>query len=99
MTRASVAQPRRRPAQLRLRRRLPILEVQLDAAIREEARLKRLTESDAASIQQLTNRRRINTRQLQRPGRGAEGSSIALVRAQLAEANYQVELHIIRAPR
>lgn len=75
---------------------LPILEVQLDAAIREEARLKRLTESDAASIQAY-EQAQDRTRQLQAQVE-AQRSSIALVRAQLAEANYQVELHIIRAP-
>jgi multidrug efflux pump subunit AcrA (membrane-fusion protein) len=43
---------------------LPILEVQLDAAIREEARLKRLTESDAASTQAY-EQAQDRTRQLQ----------------------------------
>ncbi len=75
---------------------LPILEVQLHAAIREEARLKRLTESDAASIQAY-EQSQDRTRQLQAQVE-AQRSSIALVRAQLAEANYQVELHTIRAP-
>jgi HlyD family secretion protein len=75
---------------------LPILEVQLDAAIREEARLKRLTESDAASIQAY-EQAQDRTRQLEAQVE-AQRTSIALVRAQLAEANYQVELHIIRAP-
>lgn len=75
---------------------LPILEVQLEAAIREEARLKRLTESDAASTQAY-EQAQDRTRQLQAQVE-AQRTSIALVRAQLAEANYQVELHIIRAP-
>ena len=43
---------------------LPILEVQLEAAIREEARLKRLTESDAASTQAY-EQAQDRTRQLQ----------------------------------
>ncbi len=75
---------------------LPILEVQLEAAIREEARLKRLTEEDAASTQAY-EQAQDRTKQLHAQV-AAQRSSIALVRAQLAEANYQVELHIIRAP-
>lgn len=75
---------------------LPILEVQLDAAIREEARLKRLTDEDAASTQAF-EQAQDRTKQLQAQVE-AQKTSIALVRAQLAEANYQVELHIIRAP-
>jgi HlyD family secretion protein len=75
---------------------LPILEVQLDAAIREEARLKRLTSEDAASIQAY-EQAQDGTKQLEAQV-AAQRSSISLVRAQLAEANYQVELHVIRAP-
>lgn len=75
---------------------LPILEVQLDAAIREEARLKRLTESDAASTQAY-EQAQDRTKQLEAQV-AAQKSSISLVRAQLAEANFQVELHVIRAP-
>jgi HlyD family secretion protein len=75
---------------------LPILEVQLDAAIREEARLKRLTSEDAASTQAY-EQAQDRTKQLQAQV-DAQKTSIALVRAQLAEANYQVELHVIRAP-
>lgn len=75
---------------------LPILEVQLEAAIREEARLKRLTSEDAASIQAY-EQAQDRTKQLQAQV-DAQKTSIALVRAQLAEANYQVELHVIRAP-
>ncbi len=75
---------------------LPILQVQLEAAIREEARLKRLTSEDAASTQafeQAQDRTKQLNAQLE-----AQKSAIALARAQLAEANYQVELHQIRAP-
>ncbi len=75
---------------------LPILEVQLDAAIREEKRLDRLTSENAAS-EQAFEQAQDRTKQL-RAQVDAQRASIALVRAQLAEANYQVELHIIRAP-
>jgi RND family efflux transporter MFP subunit len=75
---------------------LPILQVQLDGAIREEARLKRLTDQDAASTQAL-EQAQDRTKQLSAQ-LDAQKSSIALVRAQLAEATYQVELHTIRAP-
>src|SRR5690606_19890575 len=75
---------------------LPILEVQLEAAIREEARLKRLTSEDAASTQAY-EQAQDRTKQLQAQV-DAQKTSIQLVRAQLAEANYQVELHTIRAP-
>ncbi len=75
---------------------LPILEVQLDAAIREEARLKRLTSEDAASTQAY-EQAQDRTKQLEAQV-AAQRTSISLVRAQLAEANYQVELHTIRAP-
>lgn len=75
---------------------LPILEVQLVAAQREEARLRRLTAEDAASTQAL-EQAQDKTRQLVAQV-DAQKTSISLVRAQLAEANYQVELHQIRAP-
>jgi len=75
---------------------LPILEVQMDAANREEARLKRLTTENAASTQAYEQAQDA-TKQLQAQVQ-AQRSSIALVRAQLAEANFQVELHTIRAP-
>ncbi|MEQ1608408.1 MAG: HlyD family efflux transporter periplasmic adaptor subunit [Hyphomonadaceae bacterium] len=75
---------------------LPILEVQLSAAHREEKRLARLIAEDATS-QQLYQQAQDNTRQL-RAQLEAQKTSIALVRAQLAEANYQVELYVIRAP-
>lgn len=75
---------------------LPILQVQLEAAIREEARLKRLTSEDAASTQAF-EQAQDRTKQLNAQV-DAQKSTIALARAQLAEANYQVELHQIRAP-
>ena len=75
---------------------LPILEVQFDAAKREEARLLRLTTEEAASTQAY-EQAQDRTKQLQAQLE-AQRSSIALVRAQLAEATFQVELHTIRAP-
>lgn len=75
---------------------LPILEVQFDAAKREEARLLRLTADEAASVQAYEQAQDA-TKRLQAQLE-AQKSSIALVRAQLAEANFQVELHTIRAP-
>jgi HlyD family secretion protein len=75
---------------------LPILEVQFDAAKREEARLLRLTAEEAASTQAY-EQAQDRTKQLQAQLE-AQRSSISLVRAQLAEANFQVELHTIRAP-
>lgn len=75
---------------------LPILVVQLEAAQREEARLKRLADENAASTQTYQQSQDA-TRQLMAQVE-AQKASISLVRAQLAEANYQVELHIIRAP-
>jgi HlyD family secretion protein len=75
---------------------LPVLEVQFDAALREEKRLERLM-ADNATSQQIYQQAQDNTRQL-RAQLDAQKTSIALVRAQLAEANYQVELYVIRAP-
>lgn len=74
----------------------PILEVQLEAAVREESRLERLI-ADNATSQQIYEQAQDNTRQL-RAQLEAQKASIALVRAQLAEANYQMELYVIRAP-
>jgi HlyD family secretion protein len=75
---------------------LPILEVQLEAAEREEARLARLAAENAAS-QQAYEQAQDRTKQLAAQ-LDAQRTSIALVKAQLAEANYQVDLHVIRAP-
>ena len=75
---------------------LPILEVQLEAAIREEARLKRLSSEDAASTQAY-EQAQDRTKQLSAQV-AAQKTAIALARAQLEEANFQVELHVIRAP-
>ncbi len=75
---------------------LPVLQVQLEGAQREENRLKRLM-ADKATSEQLYEQAQDRTRQLAAQ-LDAQKTSIALVRAQLAEANYQVELHVIRAP-
>lgn len=75
---------------------VPVLEVQLGAADREEKRLARLIAEDATS-QQLYQQAQDNTRQLTAQ-LNAQKAAIALVRAQLAEANYQMELYVIRAP-
>jgi HlyD family secretion protein len=75
---------------------VPILEVQLTAAVREESRLERLI-ADNATSQQIYEQAQDNTHQL-RAQLEAQKASIALVRAQLAEANYQMELYVIRAP-
>jgi HlyD family secretion protein len=75
---------------------LPVLEVQVEAAVREEKRLARLMAENATS-EQIYEQAQDKTRQL-KAQLDAQKTSVALVRAQLAEANYQVELHIIRAP-
>jgi HlyD family secretion protein len=75
---------------------IPVLEVQLDAARREEARLKRLIADDATS-QQSFDQAQDKTKQLEAQ-LVSQKAAVDLVRAQLATANYQVELHIIRAP-
>jgi HlyD family secretion protein len=75
---------------------LPILQVQLVAANREEKRLERLVAENATS-QQTFEQAQDRTQQLEAQ-LDAQRTSIALVRAQLAEANYQVELHVVRAP-
>ncbi|MBI1360363.1 MAG: efflux RND transporter periplasmic adaptor subunit [Alphaproteobacteria bacterium] len=75
---------------------VPVLEVQLAAAQREENRLKRLADQDAASVQSY-QQAQDKTKQLEAQ-LDAQKASINLVRAQLAEANYQIELRIIRAP-
>lgn len=75
---------------------IPVLEVQYGAADREEKRLARLIAEDATS-QQFYQQAQDNTRQLGAQ-LNAQKASIALVRAQLAEANYQMELYVIRAP-
>lgn len=75
---------------------VPILEVQIEAAAREEDRLERLMKENATS-EQLYDQAQDRTRQLEAQ-LAAQKTSVALVRAQLAEANYQVDLHSIRAP-
>ncbi|HEV7689885.1 MAG TPA: efflux RND transporter periplasmic adaptor subunit [Hyphomonadaceae bacterium] len=86
----SLAQLRQSEAQV------PNLEVQIEAAIREEKRLKMLLDSNATSSQswdQASDRTRQLKTQLD-----AQVASINLQKAALAEANYQVEQRVIRAP-
>ncbi|MDZ4760985.1 MAG: HlyD family efflux transporter periplasmic adaptor subunit [Alphaproteobacteria bacterium] len=75
---------------------LPILEVQIQAASREQARLERLVAETAVS-QQVYEQAMDVTRQMEAQV-AAQRSSVMLARAQLAEANYQVELYVVRAP-
>ncbi|MFT3725592.1 MAG: efflux RND transporter periplasmic adaptor subunit [Hyphomonadaceae bacterium] len=75
---------------------VPILEVQFAAAEREEKRLERLI-ADSATSQQTYQQAQDTTNQL-RAQLTAQKAAVSLARAQLAEANYQVELYVIRAP-
>jgi HlyD family secretion protein len=75
---------------------IPVIEVQLTAARREEERLQRLSKENAASTQSY-EQAQDKTKQLEAQ-LVSQKSSVDLVRAQLAQATYQVELHIIRAP-
>lgn len=75
---------------------IPILEVQLEGAVREENRLKRLIDNSAVS-QQAYEQAVDRTRQLEAQLE-AQKASVQLARAQLAQANYQLELYIVRAP-
>lgn len=87
----------RTAAQLRqAEAQIPILEVQLEAAQREEDRLKRLIKNNAVS-EQTYEQAEDRTNQLEAQ-LDAQHASVALARAQLAQANYQVELYIVRAP-
>lgn len=84
-------------AQLRqARAQISILEIQAEAADREAARLSRLLAQNAVSSQaadQALDAQRQAHAQL-----GAQRAAVSLVQAQLAEADYQVELHVVRAP-
>ena len=75
---------------------IPVIEVQLTAARREEDRLQRLSKENAASTQSY-EQAQDKTKQLEAQ-LVSQKSSVDLVRAQLAQANYQVELRVIRAP-
>jgi HlyD family secretion protein len=86
----SLAQLRQSEAQI------PNLEVQIEAAVREEKRLRQLLDSNATS-QQSWEQASDRTRQLQAQLE-AQKASINLQKAALAEANYQVEQRVIRAP-
>ena len=84
-------------AQLRqARAQIAILEIQVEAASREAARLSRLLAQNAVSSQavdQALDAQRQVSAQLE-----AQRAAVSLVQAQLAEADYQVELHVVRAP-
>ncbi len=87
----------RTAAQLRqAEAQIPILEVQLEAARREENRLKRLIDSSAVS-EQAYEQAVDATLQIEAQ-LDAQRAAVQLARAQLAQANYQVELYIVRAP-
>jgi RND family efflux transporter MFP subunit len=75
---------------------VPILEVQIEAAEREEKRLERLI-ADQATSEQAYQQATDTTRQL-KAQLEAQKAAVSLARAQLAEANYQVELYVVRAP-
>lgn len=75
---------------------LPTMQVQLAGAQREQKRLSTLVSQNAAS-QQALDQASDNVKQLTAQIQ-AEEAAIALAKAQLREANYQVELHVIRAP-
>ncbi|HVY87314.1 MAG TPA: efflux RND transporter periplasmic adaptor subunit [Hyphomonadaceae bacterium] len=75
---------------------IPTLQVDLAAAQREQARLASLIKENAIAQQtydQANDRVKSLEAQLD-----AQQAAVKLVRAQLAEADYQVELHIIRSP-
>ncbi len=75
---------------------IPVLEVQMSGARRELARIERLIAEKAVSQQafdEATDRVRQIEAQI-----GAQKAAVQLQRAQLAEANYQVELYVVRAP-
>ncbi len=84
-------------AQLRqAKAQIAILEIQVEAASREAARLSRLLAQNAVSSQavdQALDAQRQASAQLE-----AQRAAVSLVQAQLAEADYQVELHVVRAP-
>jgi len=75
---------------------IPVLEVQLSGAKRELERIERLI-ADKAVSQQAFDEANDRVRQIEAQI-GAQKAAIELQRAQLAEANYQVELYVVRAP-
>lgn len=75
---------------------LPVLEVQISGAQRELERVERLIAEKAVS-QQAFDAAADSVRQLQAQI-GAQKAAVELQRAQLAEANHQVELYVVRAP-
>ena len=72
-------------------------QVQLEAAATGRKSVLSDWSPRSATSQQIYEQAQDRTQQLEAQ-LDAQRTSIALVRAQLAEANYQVELHVIRAP-
>jgi HlyD family secretion protein len=75
---------------------IPVTEVQLEAARREETRLASLVIERAVSQQAYDQA--VDARKRLEAQLAAQKASLSLVRAQLAQANYQVELYVVRAP-
>jgi RND family efflux transporter MFP subunit len=75
---------------------IPIIEVQLAGARRELDRIEKLRGEGAVS-QQAFDQASDTARQLEAQ-LGAQRASVALQKAQLAEANFQVEQYTVRAP-
>lgn len=75
---------------------LPVLDVQLSAAEREAARLERLLAETAVS-RQAHDQAFDEVRRL-KAQIGAQRAVVNLARAAVDEAEYQVELHVVRAP-
>jgi HlyD family secretion protein len=84
-------------AQLRqARAQIAILEIQVEASSREAARLSRLLAQNAVSSQAVDQA--LDAQRQARAQLEAQRAAVSLVQAQLAEADYQVELHVVRAP-
>jgi len=75
---------------------IPVIEIQLEAARREETRLASLVRENAVSQQAYDQA--IDTRRRLEAQLEAQKASLSLIRAQLAQSNYQVELYVVRAP-
>jgi HlyD family secretion protein len=75
---------------------IPITEVQLNAAQREETRLQKLFAEQAISDQAF--QQAADTRKQLEAQLGAQKAAVQAARAQLAESNFQVEQFLVRAP-
>jgi RND family efflux transporter MFP subunit len=74
----------------------PALELRLAAARREEARLELLVPKDGASAQELEQAR--DARRLAQAERQLHEAVLASARTRVAQARYEVEQRIVRAP-